>query len=148
MAPGTEPPADFSQSTLYFLPGVHTIRAIPECCSSPLTSESPTSQCRCDNHNTSAAGYVQPYYLRSHKNYYFPADAWVDGWLENWGEDGLPYGWGIASVKLFGYGVISGRKFQRRRCHPNNESPKGVSSLHSHHHNLTFVPDTQDFRWP
>ena len=98
VAPGTQPPLDFTESTLYFLPGVHTPRTIPSCCSAHPFG------CVCTKQDTAAPGFVTPavcrtrslpvmpitssssvcaqtelYLLQSNKNYYVPSDAWIDG---------------------------------------------------------------------
>ena len=54
VAPGAEPPIDFVQGTLYFLPGVHRPRNIPACC----TVSSWVDGCICDGSDTSSPGYV------------------------------------------------------------------------------------------
>ena len=132
---GETPPATFSESTLYFEPGVHEILPIPTCCSTFLTAATLDTGCRCTYGNTSDPGNVASYLLLSNKRYYIPTDSWIDGWFQN-------EKWGIGNVHVGGYGVISGRKFQRRRCHPNNHSPKGLhlrGMYNSSVTGLTFV---------
>ena len=103
VAPGEETPSDFTQSTLYWLPGVHRLSPIPTCCA----TQNATAACNCANSPASHPGYVAPYLLRSNKRYYVPAGAWLDGWMKS-----APVGgsdWGISTMTLFGYGVLSGR---------------------------------------
>jgi len=128
VAPGTEPPINFPQSTLYFLPGVHRPRTIPVCCTIPSWIETIPSEpegCWCDMYNTSAPGYVEPYLLMSYKNYYVPSDAWIDGYIDTAPESVGGY---LRSTRFFGYGVVSGRMFQRRFL-SDNKSPKGIHMM-------------------
>jgi len=122
VAPGTEPPVSFTQTTLYFLPGVHRPRTIPACCSVPAWVD--TGGCICDSSDTSSPGYVAPYLLQANKNYYVPSDAWIDGWFDT-DMSGSNGRW-LRSTRFFGYGVISGRMF-KRRLSDGNTSPKGIN---------------------
>jgi hypothetical protein len=127
VSPGETPPEDFEEDTLYFLPGVHRPVPIPACCLVPMDE---SSGCVCHNGHgqggKSQPGYSRSFKVRSNKNYYIPTDAWLDGWIEA----DTP----VVNVRIFGYGVISGRLFQRRGI--DNQSPKGIVMWNSR--NTTF----------
>ena len=97
--PGETPPTDFTETTLYFAPGVHNLTTVPECCET--TDVSAACQCVNKHADPSNPGYVAPYPLRSGKRLYIPADAWLDGWLISEGE------WGIEGMNITGYGVLA-----------------------------------------
>jgi len=143
--PGEPLPTQFPESTLLFAPGVHELKPIPACCSTPFDPSAPDIGCRCTTNNASAPGHVESYHLLSNKRYHIPTDAWLDGHIKN-------DGWGIGFVRIDGYGVISGRRFQRRRCHPYNESPQqfklrgmygcnitGVTFVDGSNHHVTLI---------
>ena len=93
MAPGETPPATFSESTLYFLPGVHNITSIPECCKT-LDIEAACICVTTEKYKT-LPGYVDGFPLQSGKKYYIPSDAWLNGHIDN-------DGWGLQGTTLFG----------------------------------------------
>ena len=119
VAPG-EPvpgPGEFSESTLYFLPGVHSLTSVPDCCSTLV----PADGCVCHGYciidgasslceaGSEPAGYVPPYLLQSGKRYYVPGDAWLNGWMRSQGDLDPDTGSGISDTQILGYGTLSGK---------------------------------------
>jgi len=100
VTPGETPPTIFSESMLYFLPGVHNITNMPSCC---VTTDFSAS-CPCVKHNNSWPGYVARYELQSGKSYYIPSDAWLNG--------GITTAPSISGTRVFGYGHISGHLYR------------------------------------
>jgi len=126
VSPGETPPADFNETTLYFLPGVHNLSAIPACCSTRVLADA----CECTS-DSSSAGYVAPYKLKSYKQYYVPTDAWLEGWFKSYGDGpvwGAGDGYGVHSMKLFGYGTVSGINMYWKSAAAinTNKVPKGL----------------------
>ena len=117
VAPG-EPvpgPGEFSESTLYFLPGVHNLTHIPECCATLVPADGCTCVGYCVNANyqqvmcaEGTAGYVPPYLLQSDKRYYVPGDAWLNGWMRSQGDWNAETGFSISHTDILGYGTLSG----------------------------------------
>lgn len=108
VAPGETPPETFSESMLYFLPGVHNITSVPECC----TTLDMATACICvtGDQYKHLPGYVDGFSLQSGKKYYIPSDAWLNGHIVNWGLN--RDFWGIDGTTLFGYGTVSGERYR------------------------------------
>ena len=128
VSPGETPPTDFNETMLYFLPGVHNLSAIPTCCSTRTLADA----CPCSTDSTQA-GYVAPYKLKSYKQYYVPTEAWLEGGFKSYGDGPVwganpDTGYGIDSMKIFGYGTVSGiNEYWKSEADINaNTVPKGM----------------------
>ena len=118
-------PGEFSESTLYFLPGVHTLTEIPECCSTHSTDDGCTCVGYCDNREPcpeGTEGYVAPYLVQSGKRYYIPGDAWLNGWMRSEGDFFHKYGWSsvdqgffIENTQILGYGTLTGSQLHWKK---------------------------------
>jgi len=111
--PGEEPPTTFSESTLYFLPGVHNITNMPDCC----VTHDVSSSCPCVTDegtrqgDSSWPGFVSRFELQGGKTYYIPSDAWLNGGMKLRGN--------VVGTRLSGYGHVSGHLYRWKLPYSN-----------------------------
>jgi hypothetical protein len=123
VTPGQLPPTSFSESTLYFLPGVHNVTNMPACC----VTDDLSASCPCTYVNTSWPGYVSRFELQSGKTYYLPSDAWLNGAFTSSATSTL------TGTRLIGYGHISGHLYRWKLPYAN------VGGLNTHRVNDTHI---------